>query len=217
MVEAILWKHRTGAPWRDLPESFGPWTSVFTRFNTWSKKGVWQSILEVLRKDADVEWVMLDGTIARAHQHSAGQGGGRKQQALGRCRGGVATKIHMITDAHGNPLDFVLTPGQAHESKTAPTLLCGWQPKCVFGDRAYDGDPVRKVIAGMGAEAVIPPHPCRKHPAAYDSFLYKARHAIENGFAKLKQFRSLATRYDKTARNYAAQVAIACIVVWLRL
>lgn len=87
----------------------------------------------------------------------------------------------------------------------------------MLGDRAYDGDPVRKVIAAMGAEAVIPPHPCRKHPAAYDAFLYKARHAIENAFAKLKRFRSLATRYDKSARSYAAQVAIACIVVWLKL
>jgi transposase len=64
MVEAILWKHRTGAPWRDMPEAFGPWTSIYTRFNAWSKRGVWQEVLEWLRKDADLEWVMLDGTIA---------------------------------------------------------------------------------------------------------------------------------------------------------
>ena len=75
-VEAILWKHRTGAPWRDLPESFGPWASVFTRFNRWSRAGVWQSVLEALRGDADTEWVMLDGTVIRAHQHSAGAKGG---------------------------------------------------------------------------------------------------------------------------------------------
>ena len=75
-VEAILWKHRTGAPWRDLPESFGPWASVFTRFNRWSRAGVWQAVLEVLRGDADTEWVMLDGTVIRAHQHSAGAKGG---------------------------------------------------------------------------------------------------------------------------------------------
>lgn len=76
MVEAILWKHRAGAPWRDLPEDFGPWTSVYTRFDTWSRRGVWQDVLEWLRRDADCEAVMLDGTIARAHQHSAGQKGG---------------------------------------------------------------------------------------------------------------------------------------------
>jgi transposase len=99
----------------------------------------------------------------------------------------------------------------------AQALLCGRKAKCVLGDRAYDGGPVRKAIAEMGAEAVIPPHPCRKKPAPCDSFLYEARHAIENGFARLKQFRSLATRYDKSVRSCAAQVAIDCIVLWLRL
>ena len=73
MVQAILWKHRTGAPWRDVPESFGLWTRVYTRFNTRSRRGVWQDVSELLRKDADLEWVMLDGTMARVHQHSAGQ------------------------------------------------------------------------------------------------------------------------------------------------
>jgi len=146
-----------------------------------------------------------------------GPKGGLGNQALGRSRGGISTKIHLISDAHGNPLDFLITPGQAHESRSAEALLCGWKAEYVLGDRAYDGDPVRKVIEAMGAEAVIPPHPCRKKPATYDCFLYKARHAIENAFARLKQFRSLATRFDKTARSYAAQVAIACIVVWLKL
>jgi putative transposase len=76
MVEAILWRLRTGAPWRDLPEEFGPWTSVYTRFDTWNRRGVWQGVLEWLRREADLEWVMIDGTIVRAHQHTAGQKGG---------------------------------------------------------------------------------------------------------------------------------------------
>ena len=63
MIEAILWKHRTGAPWRDLPEEFGPWISVFTRFNRWSKVGLWQTILEALRDEADTEWLMIDATV----------------------------------------------------------------------------------------------------------------------------------------------------------
>jgi transposase len=123
----------------------------------------------------------------------------------------------LISDARGNPLDFLITPGQAHESRFAEALLCGWKTEGVLADRAYDGDPVRKVIARMGATAVIPPHPCRRAPAALDAARFKTRHAIENGFARLKQFRSLATRYDQSARNYAAQVAIACIVLWLRI
>lgn len=87
----------------------------------------------------------------------------------------------------------------------------------VFGDRAYDGSPIREAIAAMGAEAVIPTHPCRKESEAYDRYLYRARHAIENLFAKLKQYRRLATRYDKTMRNYSAMVAVACVLTWLRI
>jgi len=71
MVEAILWRHRTGAPWRDLPEEFGPWTSVHTRFDTWNKRGVWQDVLEWLRREADLEWVMIVRSLATRFDKSA--------------------------------------------------------------------------------------------------------------------------------------------------
>jgi transposase len=93
----------------------------------------------------------------------------------------------------------------------------GRDAKAVLGDRAYDGKSCWEQIAAIGAEAVVPPHPCRKDPATFDRHLYKARQTIENLFAKLKQYRSLATRYDKTMRIYSAMVAIACVLTWLRL
>lgn len=71
-VEAVLWMARTGAPWRDLPASFGPWNSVFRRFSRWANKGVWQALVAMLCEDADFEEVFLDSTIVRAHQHAAG-------------------------------------------------------------------------------------------------------------------------------------------------
>ena len=71
-LEAILWKHRTGAPWRDLPGEFGSWKSIYCRFNRWSKVGVWQSLLEALRGEADTEWLMIDASVIRAHQHASG-------------------------------------------------------------------------------------------------------------------------------------------------
>ena len=132
-------------------------------------------------------------------------------QALGRSQGGFSSKIHLIADAHGNPVDFLVGPGQTHESRHAIGLLMGVDAGYVLGDRAYDISPIREAIATMGAEAVIPPHPRRKTPASYDRHLYKARHAIENLFAKLKQYRN-----DKTMRNYSAMVAIACLLTWLR-
>src|ERR1700686_2360051 len=83
-LEAILWKHRTGAPWRDLPGEFGSWKSIYCRFNRWSKAGVWQRLLEALRVDADTEWLMIDSSVIRAHQHASGaRKGGSKTRHSG--------------------------------------------------------------------------------------------------------------------------------------
>lgn len=71
-VNAVLWIARSGAPWRDLPERFGPWNSVYRRFRRWAQKGVWQRVFEAVQ-DPDLDWAMLDSTSVRAHQHAAGQ------------------------------------------------------------------------------------------------------------------------------------------------
>lgn len=76
-VNAVLWLAKTGAPWRDLPERFGKWNSVFVRFNRWCKRGIWHQVLQVLGGDADLEHLLLDSTVVRAHQHAAGAKGGR--------------------------------------------------------------------------------------------------------------------------------------------
>ncbi len=122
-------------------------------------------------------------------------------QALGRSRGGFSTKIHLIAAAHGNPVDFLVSPGQTHESRIAIGLLIGVDTGYVLGDRAYYSSPIREAIAEMGAETVIPPHPRQTNPASYDRHLHMARHAPNNLFVKLKEYRSLATRYYKTMRN----------------
>jgi putative transposase len=77
-VEAILWLARTGVPWRDLPDSFGNWNSVFVRFSRWSKDGVWDRLFAAMADDPDFEYIMIDSTIVRAHQHAAGKKGGLK-------------------------------------------------------------------------------------------------------------------------------------------
>ncbi len=75
-VNAVMWILRTGAPWRDLPPEYGRWHTVYTRFSRWTKKGVWQRLAEAMAQDPDFEWVSLDSTIVRAHQHAAGAKGG---------------------------------------------------------------------------------------------------------------------------------------------
>ena len=82
-VDAVVWIARTGAPWRDLPKRFGKWNSVFQRYNRWCRRGVWQQVLEVLGGDPDLEHLLLDSTIVRAHQHAAGAKGGRTTKRSG--------------------------------------------------------------------------------------------------------------------------------------
>ena len=81
-LNAVLWIAKTGAPWRDLPERFGPWNSNWRRFDRWSKKGVWARVFEVVQ-DPDLEWVIIDSTVIRAHQHAAGKKGGKPPKLSG--------------------------------------------------------------------------------------------------------------------------------------
>jgi putative transposase len=76
-LNAVIWLARTGAPWRDLPERFGKWNSIFQRYNRWCKRGVWERVFEILGEEPDLEHLLLDSTIVRAHQHAAGAKGGK--------------------------------------------------------------------------------------------------------------------------------------------
>ena len=111
---------------------------------------------------------------------------------------------------------FVLTAGHRGDAPQAAALIEGLPAQAVLGDTAYDADHLSQAIADKGALAVIPNNPsrARKHPL--DKHLYAQRHLIECCFAKLKQFRRVATRFEKTARNYRAVVTLAAIVLWLR-
>ena len=128
----------------------------------------------------------------------------------------MSTKIHALVDALGNPIAFFLTPGQAHDLQGADVLLPQMQADTLLADKAFDAD--QRVIEPLrvaGKAAVIPSKSNRKSPRAYDKEIYKARHLIENFFCKLKQFRTIATRYDKTARNFLAAIHLAAASIWL--
>lgn len=116
----------------------------------------------------------------------------------------------------GCPVRFILTAGQKGDAPQAEALIEGLPADFVMGDTAYDSDKLRANIAAKGAEAVIPNNPsrARKHPL--DEHLYAQRHLIECCISKLKQFRRVATRFEKTARNYLAVVTLAAIVLWIR-
>ncbi|MGL5095019.1 MAG: IS5 family transposase [Planctomycetia bacterium] len=213
-LDAVLWILRTGAPWRDLPDRFGPWNTVFQRFQRWARKGVWQAVFDALQ-DPDLEWVMIDATIVRAHVHAAGARKKAGEQQLGRSRGGVGTKIHAACDGLGNPVRFLLTPGQASDVGQAEGLLNGVDGEYVIADKGYDADKIVEAIRGKGAAAVIPPKKNRKEQRPYDRVLYKERNKVERLFGRLKQCRRIATRYEKTSRNFLGFLHLAGLMLLL--
>jgi transposase len=128
----------------------------------------------------------------------------------------LSTKIHAVVDALGNPLSFHLTPGQACDLEGADKLLPTVVADTVLADKGYDADErVIELLQAQGKLAVIPSRCNRKCRRDYDKELYKARHLIENFFAKLKQYRAIATRYDKRAINFLGAIYLAAAVIWL--
>ncbi len=121
-----------------------------------------------------------------------------------------------MVDALGNPTAFFLTPGQDHDLKGADALLPQMQADALLADKAFDADErVIEPLLAAGKTFVIPPKSNRKVKRAFDREIYKARHLIENFFCKLKQYRAIATRYDKTARNFLAAIYLAAAIIWL--
>ena len=136
IINGILWILRTGAPWRDLPERFGPVGTVSSRFYRWRASGVWRRILATLQSGAEeraeVDWDLhfVDATVIRAHQHTAGArrdgaAGSEAQarEALGRSQGGFSTKLHLRAEGNGRPITAVLTGGERHEQIALEALL----------------------------------------------------------------------------------------------
>ena len=128
----------------------------------------------------------------------------------------MTTKIHVVADAQGRPLRFILTGGEAHDITTAPDLLADLQMGAVIADRAYDSNALRQVIAEAGAEAVIPSTRARKVRIPHDAAAYRLRNRIERFFNKLKHFRHIATRYDRRAIHFLACLHLASAMIWMR-
>ncbi len=132
---------------------------------------------------------------------------------MGRSRGGLTTKIHVVVDANGLPITLKLTEGQAHDGRSAEDMLDTVGPRqTLLADRAYDSDALRQRLAERQAEAVIPTTTSRKQPIPYDTIAYRQRNTVERLWARLKDYRRVATRYDKLADNFLAGVLIAAIV-----
>jgi len=136
-------------------------------------------------------------------------------ESLGRSRGGFSTKIHACCDALGNPRRFILSAGQCSDHKQAEALLAEDLPGAVVADKGYDSTAFAQLIAGRNAQVVIPSRANAKKPRLIDENLYKDRNKIERFFNRIKHYRRIATRYDKTADSFLAFLHIAAIMTLL--
>lgn len=134
---------------------------------------------------------------------------------MGRSRGGFGTKVHIAVDALGNPVRFIFTGGQVADVTQGAALVAGLDAEHVIADKGYDSNELVETIEANGAKAVIPPRSNRKEKRDYDKHLYKDRNLVERFINRVKQCRRIATRYEKTARNYMAFWQLASIVILL--
>ena len=153
---------------------------------------------------------------APARRGGAQKNGGAAAEALGRSRGGFSTKIHTAVNGLGLPVTVVLTPGQAADVTQAETLLDGVPLEVVIGDKGYDSQRLVSGIEAQGGEAVIPSRKTNAHQRDYDRERYKDRNLAERFWNKIKHCRRVATRYEKTARNFLAFVHVASLLVLLQ-
>ncbi|MFC8878812.1 IS5 family transposase [Streptomyces ardesiacus] len=208
---------------------------------TWER--VFTALVAQADADEDLGWaVSVDSTIVRAHQHAAGArkkgppAGEPDDHAIGRSRGGLTTKIHLAADGRCRPLAFVLTGGQAGDAPAFTDVMARLRvprrrgrprtrPDVVMADKAYSSRAIRAHLRKRGIRAVIPiPADQRNHrlrrgsqggrPPAFDREAYKQRNTVERCINRLKQWRGLATRYEKTATIYLAGLHIAGIFLW---
>ena len=187
VLNGIFWVLRSGAPWRDLPESFGPYTASYNRFVRWRRAGVWSRIMNALATMHDASVQMIDTSIVRVHQHGACVTRNRRQ-AMGRSRGGLSSKIHAVVDTNGLPVQLALTTGEAHDNRLAGKLLSRLKSgTMLLADRGYTPTGSEPLLTRGAFGPTFHQNAIARTPICFSPYLYRARNLIERFFSKIKQ------------------------------
>jgi len=169
-------------------------------------------MLEALIDDPDFEWLMIDASYVKVHQHGAG--GCRRQSRYRKDKRGFNSKIHLTVDAHGMPVRIYVTSGTVNDCKQACPLIDGFSAEWLLADKGYDSSEIIDKAVSQNMKPVIPPRKNRKVQRDYDKYLYKLRHLVANAFLLLKRWRGIATRCAKNTASFIAAVQIRCIAIW---
>jgi transposase len=180
-IEPVLYRAKTGMPWRDLPE-LRPWKSVYNRFANWVRKGHWATIFEELQVEVDETGSIVDGSVVRAHQDASREKGGVQSNALDGSRGGFSTKLHAVVDTKGRPIHIVLTAGQRHEMTMADALLEHAHGKALIADSGYDSNRFRAITTRFEKTA-------RKRSGGAPSSAFLSRCALLEEFTGRREVR----------------------------
>ena len=216
VISAILYIARHGLAWRQLPEFYGNWASIYSKFRRWSKAGIIKNIFEELAaKLPKRSLAMVDSTYVKAQRTASSFRSDGRSRELGRSRGGITTKIHLLCNEHGRPMDFTLTGGEVADIKIAPLLVARNKMKWLLADKAYDSDAFRAQLKQQRISVCIPAKSNRKIPVKHDRTMYKKRHKIENMFGRLKDWKGIAFRSNRCAHTFHSFVALALIALFL--
>ncbi len=215
MVTAIFYVLRTGVPWRDVPERFGPWSSVYARFRRWGAAGLFARMLVVVATRATGQLRHLDCSHIKLHQDGANPRGGQAAQAISRTKGGINTKLAAIVEGRGRAVALGLAAGQRHDLRAIAPLLTCLRRRHAVGDKGFDADPFRARLRRQHTRTCIPPRRSRRGRVPFHRGYYRHRHQVENFFCRIKRHRRISTRYDKLASSFLAFVQLAAVFDWL--
>lgn len=215
VISAIIWVIHTGSAWRQIPEFYGKWTTIYSRFKRWSKLGIFEKIFRIFAKRVNKKChAMLDSTYVKAHRTSASMACSESKRNIGRSHGGLTTKIHLLCNEYGLPIDFLITGGEVHDVKPAPELVARNKMIGLIADKAYSSKKLRALLAYLGRKVCIPVKSNAKIKIPHDRKLYKKRHLIENMFARIKDLKGLALRTNRCAHTFASFVSLALIYLF---
>jgi transposase len=205
---------RNGNAWRALPSEFGHWGTAYQYWNRLCLAGFFDFLHDALVCGDTSEAAAADSAHCKVHQHATGARG-KQNQAIGRSRGGLNTKLHAVADLLGRlAAKLVITAGNVSDHTVAPALTGTLRDLSLIADKGYDSSQFRKQLEARGCEPCIPSRKNTRKPAPYDKELYKCRHVIENLFQRLKVFRRVATRYEKTDRMFLMFVLVALSAIY---